>query len=119
MNVKNEHVIVSLIKKGLFIYSEDGIKIMNKSFANFVLEVVKPEEALLMEKEVKKKGTWATVRDVMLLVIISLLILVAFGQPDFFDNINAIVLALTGIAGILPTLSGLFTAGNKLKIGSS
>ena len=89
-----------------------------QSFANFVLEVVKPEEALAMGKEVKKKGSWATVRDVIVLVITSLIILVAFGQPDFFDNVNSIVLALTGIVGVLPTLSSLFSTGNKLKTGA-
>ncbi len=114
INAKNEHVIVSLQKKGIFVYHENGMKFMNLSFANFVLEVVNAEDTLAMEKDVKKKGKWSTVKEVIVLVIISLMILVGFGQPDFFDNINSIVLALTGIIGVLPTISNLFSFGKKL-----
>lgn len=113
VNVKNKQAILSLLKKGVLI-NKRNIQLFNESFRNFVL-VTNKEEALVMEKEMKKKGKWANIRTILILITISLIALIGFGQPGFFKNINSIVLALTGIASLLPTFNNLFSFSQKFK----
>lgn len=113
VNIKNGRAITSLQKKGILIWNE-RLRLFNKSFANYVL-VANKEEALMMEKEEKNKGSWHNVRNILILIIISLLVLIGFGKPDFFKNINAIVLAIAGVAGVLPSLTNVFNFSQKFK----
>lgn len=114
INSSNKQVINTLLKKGLIRF-ENQIVMMNKSFSNFVLCNVKNKKVDEMDKEVNEKGKWVNIKLVIILVLIALISLIGFGQPDFFKNINAIVIALVGAASVLPALSNLFTFTRKLK----
>jgi hypothetical protein len=108
MNTKNKPVIHSLLKKGLIFY-DPHLRLMNESFTNFVLSVVDKNEALKMDREVRKKGKWSSMRIVIALILLALVALILFGQPDFFKNANTILIAITGVLGFLPTLTRVQT----------
>jgi len=114
INTGNKQVINTLLKKGL-IHFDDRLKLMNRSFSNFVLSVVKEGEAVEMNKEVRKKGKWVNIKLVIILILIALITLIAFGEPDFFKNINSIVIAFAGVATVIPTLSRMYTMSSKIK----
>jgi hypothetical protein len=105
---------VGLLKKGLLIYEDENLQMMNRSFNNFVLETIKEEEALAMEKEERSKGKWSNVSAVLLIIVMGLVVLIALGQPGFFSNINAIMAAIVGVTGILIKVDGFFSIGKKL-----
>ena len=113
VNIKNKLAILSLLKKGLLVY-EDQIRLFNESFRNFIL-ISNKNEALAMEKEMKKKGNWANIRNILILIVISLLVLISFGHPDFFEDASSIWLILTGLAGLVPTFNTLASFSQKIK----
>ncbi|MEQ9467154.1 MAG: hypothetical protein RLN88_07045 [Ekhidna sp.] len=72
VNINNKNGIRSLLEKGLLIYDNE-LRIMNESFTNFVLSIIKKEEALKMEKEVRDKGAWSTISSVLVLAVVGIL----------------------------------------------
>lgn len=115
VNVKNKNTILTLLKKGLLKY-DNKLRLFNESFRNFVLMSNKAE-ALAMEKVVKQKGSWSNIRTVLALVIVSLIALMGFGQPNFLKNINSIVIVTTGVITFLPTLKSMFSFTQRMKQG--
>lgn len=114
INTGNIQIVKTLLNKGIIVF-DNKLKLMNKSFANFVLTIVKDGEVIEMNKEVRKKGKWANIKLVIILVLVALITLIGFGQPDFFKNVNAIAIAIVGVASILPSLSGLMAFSKKIK----
>jgi hypothetical protein len=106
VNINNKNGIRSLLEKGLLIY-ENELRIMNESFTNFVLSIIKKGEALTMEKEVRDKGTWSTVSAVLGLTLLGILAFLFLGNPDFFQDFNAMISVLIAIASVVPRLGGL------------
>lgn len=68
-----------------------------------------------MDTEVKKKGKWVNLRLMIILVIVGLIILIGFGKPGFFKNINAILIAVAGVATVVPSLARGFSLAQKIK----
>lgn len=106
VNINNKNGIRSLLEKGLLVY-ENELRIMNESFTNFVLSIIKKGEALTMEKEVRDKGTWSTVSAVLGLTLLGILAFLFLGNPDFFQDFNAMISVLIAIASVVPRLGGL------------
>ena len=63
----------------------------------------------------KKKGKWSSIRTILVLIVLSLIALLGFGQPDFFKNVNSIVLAITGIASLIPAMNNFIGFSKSLK----
>lgn len=116
VNINNKNGIRSLLEKGMLVY-EDELRIMNESFTNFVLSIIKKGEALKMEKEVREKGTWSTVSAVLGLSLLGILAFLFLGNPDFFQDFNAMVSVLIAIASLVPRLSGISSL-SKISSGS-
>ncbi len=115
INTKNKQVLNILLKKGLLVYENNRLNLMNESFKNFILSVLTSTEIKKMDSEVRNKGKWVNIKLAIILVIISLIILIGFGKPDFFKNMNAIMIALAGVMTVVPTLSRAFTLTQKIK----
>lgn len=116
VNTINTNGIMSLLDKGILVY-DHSIRIMNESFANFVLTKVNSDEALEMEMESRKKGTWNTAFAVIFLLIISLVIFLSIGQQNFLDDINAFLTAIIALIGILIRFSGFLSFGGTKSAG--
>jgi hypothetical protein len=114
VNVKNIIVIRALLQKGVLVIS-DSLQIFNKSFNNFILSVVNEDEEMLMQQEMRNKGSWNSVQLVLILVFLAMAVFVAFAQRDILQNFNALMTALGGVTALLLRFGGLFTIGNKPK----
>lgn len=90
VNSRNLNVIKTLINKGLVI-SYGTLKIMNRSFRNFILTTVNPEEALALEHEVNKGGTWKVIRVPLLLTLLALGLFIFYTQEKIYHNITAFI----------------------------
>jgi len=113
VNTVNTNAILSLLVKGILIY-DHSLRLMNESFSNFVLTKVNSDEALEMEMESRKKGTWNTAFGVIILLVISIVIFLSIGQQNFLNDINAFLTAIAALIGLLIRFSGFLSfGGNK------
>ncbi len=110
VNTINTNGIMSLLDKGILVY-DHSLRIMNESFSNFVLTKVNSDEALEMEMESRKKGTWNTVFAVLFLLIISLVVFLSIGQQNFLNDLNAFLTAIVALVGLLIRFSGFLSFG--------
>ncbi|NJN25901.1 MAG: hypothetical protein HC819_08005 [Cyclobacteriaceae bacterium] len=112
LNTVNVNGILSLLDKGILIY-DHSLRIMNESFANFVLTKVNSDEALEMEMESRAKGTWNTAFAVLFLLIISLVIFLSIGQQNFLNDLNTFLTGIAALIGLLIRFSGFLSFGGK------
>ncbi|MCU0443495.1 MAG: hypothetical protein MUE85_01160 [Microscillaceae bacterium] len=106
VNARNREIIRRLYSKGLIEYDGDlgTVRIFNESFQNFILSIVKPEDALQIEETIKVVGFWETVRLPFFLILSSIALFVFVNQQDVFNRLVALATAFsTG----LPTLMRL------------
>ena len=92
----------------------DSPQIMNRSFNNFILSVVKEDEALAMTNELRRKGSWAGLQLVLVIMLVSVVIFIAFVQQEILTSINALVLTISSVVALLARFSGIF-GGSKPK----
>jgi len=115
VNVKNDSAIKNLLNKGVFIY-KDNLQLMNKSFNNFVLNVVDSDQEIKMEKELKKKGSWGTIQLVLILAVISITVFIVLGQKSFMNEFNSLLGALGAVVGLLLRFGGIFRSSSNVKV---
>jgi hypothetical protein len=114
VNVKNVAAIRTLLQKGVLVIS-DSLQIFNESFNNFILSVVKEDEEMVMQQEMRSKGSWNSVQLVLILVFLAIAVFIAFAQRNVLQNFNALLTALGGVTALLLRFGGLFTLGSKPK----
>jgi hypothetical protein len=107
VNMRNLKLIRILMQKGVIV-REDSLRIMNKSFNNFILSVVRQDEEMFMEQELRKRGTWDTVRLVLIISLLGLVGFIAMAQQEWMQNFNALITALGGVVALLLRFGGLF-----------
>ncbi|MEM9298032.1 MAG: hypothetical protein AAGA64_06530 [Bacteroidota bacterium] len=112
-NTNNVDTILDLMNKGILVY-DHYLRLMNESFANFVLSKVDSDEALSKELDKRKKGKWNTASSVLIILIISLVIFISFGRVGLLDDINALIGSLAAMLALVLRLGGIFTF-NKAK----
>jgi hypothetical protein len=107
-NLKNKEVMKDLFQKGILRFNECGsLLLMNRSFTNFVLQAVKGDEELTMENELKNKGTWNSLKFMLLFIVLGLIVFLALGQQAIVTNMNATLGAVGAIAALFIKLSGI------------
>ncbi|HEY9045111.1 MAG TPA: hypothetical protein VIN08_04415 [Ohtaekwangia sp.] len=109
VNLKNLKVIRSLLRKGIIV-ADDSLQIMNKSFNNFILSVVKEDEEIKMEDELSRKGSWNIVQSVLLILLLALITFLALAKQDVFKDVSIFVGALAAALPLLTKFGGLFSS---------
>ena len=115
VNASNLAGIQKLIRKGIIVQTQDTLIIMNKSFRNFVLTVVKPEDALKMEIEIESQDSWRRLRTPISIVLFGLGAFIFYTQRDVLNETLAFV---TGIAALIPTLGRVIDSVTGLSLAS-
>ncbi|MBT1690057.1 PDC sensor domain-containing protein [Dawidia soli] len=113
-NYLNYPVLSSLQRRGLLYVSteEKALHIFNRSFRNFILSVVNPEDALQLEREINVTGTWDTIRMVLIIFFVSMGAFLLYTQQTVFNQVTGFVTTLTGL---VPTLTGFFSTMRSVK----
>ncbi|MGJ5641145.1 hypothetical protein [Formosa sp. S-31] len=113
LNIKNHDSLFSLIKKGLIKWDDRPV-IFNQSFKYFILSSVSKEEALQLEIKNRTDGSWGTIKIVIYLIILTIMVFIALGEPNLVQDFNALITALGGLGVLLPTLSTILAkSGSK------
>lgn len=102
VNSKNQDIVEGLIDKGLVRYVE-RLRIMNRSFRNFILCVSGPTEIGELEKKVRATGAWSKLKLPLLLVVCTMLLFVIKSDRSQLFGV------FTAITALIPVVVGLFT----------
>jgi len=114
VNLKNLQVVRLLIQKGIVIV-EDSLRTMNRSFNNFILSVVREDEEIAMDQELRSKGTWNTVQIVLLLAVVGIITFISLAQQDILHDLNTLITTLGAVLALLLRFGGLFSGTPKVK----
>lgn len=112
VNTRNVKVISSLVNKGL-ILSFGTLTLFNRSFRNFILTTVNPEEALALEASVKKTSTWNVIRVPLLLTLLALGLFIFYTQRQIFNNALAVMATMAAALPMVLKLLSSFQPQNK------
>jgi len=115
VNVKNSPSIIHLIYKGVFTQKRT-LSIMNRSFRNFVLTYVNPDEVRAMRKETLTHGTWSSVKGPILFILAIGLLFLLYTQRGLANEIMAFLGALIAAIPVFLRALGSFDAPSKGKI---
>ena len=115
-NYRNFGILSVLVRKGLLFYDDrlGGLRVMSRSFRNFILTVVDKEEALQLEKEINISGTWETIRIVLAIFFIAIAVFLFATEQTTF---NRIIGFITAIASIGPLLLAFVTNLRGMSFG--
>lgn len=115
-NYRNFGILSALVRKGLLYYDGrlGGLRVMSRSFRNFVLTVVDKEEALQLEKEINISGTWETIRIVLVIFFVAIALFLFATEKTTF---NRIIGFITAVASIGPVLFAFVTNLRGLSFG--
>ena len=109
-NYKNYPILVDLERKGILYFdeNENTLKIFNKSFRNFILTVVDPEDAMMLKQEISTGETWDVFRTIMIIFVIAVGTFLFITEEWFFNELAVILAAVTVFA---PAVVNFFTNG--------
>jgi|GEM_PF-4758972 len=114
VNVKNAPSIIHLIYKGVFTQKRT-LSIMNRSFRNFVLTYVNPEEVRAMRKDTLTHGTWSSVKGPILFILAIGLLFLLYTQRGLANEIMAFLGALIAAIPVFLRALGSFDSPSKPK----
>jgi hypothetical protein len=102
MNTTNYISLTMLLNKGLVIKDDNGVLlIVNRSFRNFILTMVKAEDVKSIEKEISDDHTWNDYKYPVFILLGALLYFVLSSNPEKFGNVLPVV---TGVLAGIPTI---------------
>lgn len=104
VNSKNFDIVEALIDKGLVIYT-NKLRVMNRSFRNFILCTTGPGEIARLENRVRESGAWNKLKMPLILVVCSLLLFIVKSDNSrlfgYFSAFTALVPVVVGLFGYL------------------
>jgi hypothetical protein len=103
-----------LIQKGIVVV-EDSLRTMNRSFNNFILSVVREDEEIAMDQELRTKGTWNTVQIVLLLAVVGIITFISLAQQDILHDLNTLITTVGAVLALFLRFGGLFSGTQKGK----
>lgn len=108
VNLKNHRMVKVLMQKGIVIRDDDGLRIMNRSFSNYIINIFQADEEVRITYAAQTKGSWGNVQLVFIMLLISIVTFIALAQKEFLGNINAIVVTATSAVALFSQFGGLF-----------
>jgi hypothetical protein len=115
INSRNLKAVESLLRKGIFVTDDDTIHLMNRSFRNFVLTVVNPEEALQMEAQIRQDATWSRAKIPLAIIVFSLAAFL------FYTDISAVIdetaAFIAAVTALLPLISKVVAGVTSINVG--
>lgn len=114
VNLKDQKMLRMLMQKGI-VRNDGTLRVFNSSFNNFVLNAFDAEDEQHIEKVVQDKGTWHSIRLVLVLALVGIVVFIAVAQQQLFNNLNTFIIAAGSALGLLSKFGGLFGSGSKIK----
>jgi hypothetical protein len=100
-NPRNENTIKKLIRKGVLIYENDSLQILNESFRNFILAKSGTLELADIEKQIRKPEKWDIFRIALFIIVIAVAVFIFFTQEEVFQQITALIASLMASVSLM------------------
>ena len=108
VNLKNHRMLRVLMQKGVVVRDDDGLRVMNRSFAYFIINFFQTDEEVKVTHAAQTKGSWGNIQLVFVMLLIGIATFIALAQKEFIGNINAVVVTATSALALLSKFGGLF-----------
>jgi hypothetical protein len=112
VNTRNVKVITSLVNKGL-VHSMGTLVLLNRSFRNFILTTVNPDEALALEVAIKQTGAWSVIRIPLIVTLLALGVFIFYTQRDLLNNALALIATLAAALPMVLKVIGSLKGAEK------
>jgi hypothetical protein len=109
-NLQNRDELMALIANGL-IKHDNGFELMNKSFAQFIIDHTNINKLIFMEFEAKRKGGWNKFRLPLILIGLSIGVFIITTQQDLVSNLYGVLISIGGVIGIASRFNVMFNKG--------
>ncbi len=109
-NIQNRDELLALIGKGL-IKNVNGLELMNKSFASFILDQTNKDKLIYMEIQAKRVGGWVKFRLPLLLIGLSIVVFIFATQQDLVAKLYGVLISVGGIISVASRFNVIFNKG--------
>lgn len=109
-NIQNRDELMTLIGKGL-IKNGNGLELMNKSFASFILDQATKDKLIYMEIQAKRVGGWVKFRFPLLLIGLSIAVFIFATQQDLVAKLYGVLISVGGIISVASRFNVIFNKG--------
>jgi hypothetical protein len=116
VDCRNMQSLRALLQKGLIAY-DGSVKLMNRSFRNYILHAIEPRHGSEIEAEIRQKSSWSEYRAVLALVIGAVITFIFLTQRETYNQIHAVITTLTASIPLILNLIGTMSFGGS-KSGS-
>jgi hypothetical protein len=105
VNSRDAQVINDLLQKGLLVYNQAGLRLVNESFRYFILNGLPPQQALRIEREAAeeadREGTWARRSLPIFLTLSAAALFIFVTQRSVLNEAQTFLTALTATLPLL------------------
>jgi|GEM_PF-2947109 len=112
VDCRNMPSLRSLLQKGLVTY-DGSVKLMNRSFRNYILHAIEPRYGSEIEAEIRQKSSWNEYRSVLALVIGAVITFIFLTQRETYNQIHAVITTLTASIPLILNLIGTMSFGGS------
>ena len=117
-NHRDEVVLQELVKKGVLLYANGSLMMMNESFRIFVLSKSGTSEWVEIEHSVGKSEKWDLFKVSVFIVVIAVALFVFFTQEEAFQKISAVLASMVASVSMLLRFMDQGKNGSKSKLAS-
>lgn len=110
VDCRNMQSLRALLQKGLISY-DGSVKLMNRSFRNYILHAIEPRHGSEIEAEIRQKSSWSEYRAVLALVIGAVITFIFLTQRETYNQIHAVITTLTASIPLILNLIGTMSFG--------
>ncbi len=110
VDCRNMQSLRALQQKGLISY-DGSVKLMNRSFRNYILHAIEPRHGSAIEAEIRQKSSWSEYRAVLALVIGAVITFIFLTQRETYNQIHAVITTLTASIPLILNLIGTMSFG--------
>ncbi|UOG75175.1 cache domain-containing protein [Hymenobacter tibetensis] len=105
VNSRDAQVLNGLLQKGLLVYNQVGLRLVNESFRHFILNGLPPQQALRIEREASEEaerdGTWARRSLPIFLALSAAALFIFVTQRSVLNEAQTFLTALTATLPLL------------------
>lgn len=105
VNSRDAQIIDGLLQKGLLVYNQVGLRLVNESFRHFILNGLPPQQALRIEREASEEaerdGTWARRSLPIFLALSAAALFIFVTQRSVLNEAQTFLTALTATLPLL------------------
>ncbi|WP_342087706.1 cache domain-containing protein [Dyadobacter sp. OTU695] len=95
VNPFDDYNLTLLIRKGLILQDDGGLRVFNTGFRHFILTAIGTSEALKIRSQIKDNGTWNSLRIPLTILIVAVFTFLFASQQEAYETLLKYLSVLT------------------------